>query len=182
MVYGGALWVVCSPELPDAELTLYTGRGSAWGQVEADELGKPKKETVARATKLVLAGGNLFLTVAYLDAETGVPDGGELLACDLGESKLEFERLGKRLKDGDVPLSLAVHESTVYVGTLSGRLLYLVPDPKQKKPDDFKPTFEEELVPSSLGIHSLLPRNNGALMLGQFGPAATDVVLRVREP
>jgi len=182
VVYAGALWVACAPSEPGLELSFYVGRGAGWGPVEIEDAGNPSGNELVRATALEVVEGNLFLAVAYTEVDSRQPDGGELLACDLGERDPEFDRLGDRLKDGDVPLSLAHHEATVYVGTLSGRLLYLTPDP-DPDPDDvgkFDPEFEEDAVPVSQGIYSLLPRNNGALMLGQFGPAATEVLLRVR--
>jgi len=192
VVHRAAVWVACSPAAAGAEVALYVGSEGEWSRATIKGAGKPKRHQISQVTALLAHRGNVFMTVGYTDARTGLPDGGELLACELGAGTLEFQRLAKALRGNDVPLSLAHNERTLYVGTRSGRLLHLIPDPKGKKgkakkgkkgnpKKDFKPKFGEDSVPGSLGIHSLLPRANGALLLGQFAPASSEVVLRVPE-
>ena len=143
-----------------------------------------------RVTALLEVGGQLF--VATGARAEGDLRGGSLSALELSTTS-EDELVELVSFRDDVPLSLAYHEGTVFVGTRRGFLYHLDParssaekekakkgKSKKKKKKAKRPeiVLREERVPANQGVHSLLATSEGTLLIGVEGLVGAEVLRR----
>lgn len=158
------MWIGGGPTTNEGQATLYRGTfTSGFQQVPLPLIngGVNSRQEVAA---LVSGASGLIVAIKNVDATSGQALGGSIYFLGFGETKL-LTSLNQ-----EAPLSLVLHEGTIFVGTSSGRLLYR---------DPIGNFIEEPKVPVNQGITSLHSVSAGVLLVGQRTVNGARVAARI---
>lgn len=145
------IWLGGGPTTSAGQAALYRGTFTTGFQQVPLPLTGAAAGTRQEVSAMVSGSSGLVVAIADTDATTGVATGGSIWFFGYGETT-RLTTLNQ-----EAPLSLALHEGTIFVGTSSGRLLYR---------DPIGNFLEEPKVPTNQGVTSLFSQSAGVLLVG----------------
>ena len=145
------IWLGGGPTTAAGQASLYRGTFTTGFQQVPLPLTGAGANTRQEVSAMISGSSGLVVAIADTDATTDQALGGSIWFFGYGETT----RLATL--NQEAPLSLALHEGTIFVGTSSGRLLYR---------DPIGNFLEEPKVPTNQGVTSLFSQSAGVLLVG----------------
>ncbi|MEZ6188301.1 MAG: hypothetical protein R3F62_25280 [Planctomycetota bacterium] len=146
---------------------LFHGSGAVWNEVTLPNTANQTELEVV--TDIMTTPTKLWVSTMVIDTLTtpAVAVGGNVYETTDGATFTPVASF-----NGDAPICMAWHESTLFVGTLAGRLFH-------EEPTNL---VEETALPANLGVFALESLDAQTLLIGLRGNAGAELVTRSTTP
>lgn len=162
--WNGEVWAGGSPNDQTSGLAkMWHGSGATWTPVMLP--GTVQANTLEIVTDVLAVGPDLYIATVDVDTLAFAATGGRVFHTNDGVSFNELQ-----VYNNDAPISLAWHDSTLFVGTIAGRLVYDTPTA----------LVEDNGIPTNTGVFTLHEADADTLLVGVRNANGAEIFRRVR--